>query len=96
MHLQDGGRVHNCVAKRVVAKDLARYIFGPPLRVSGNGRWSRDSRGEWSMSRFQITEFTRLEDDPLGKVVADLREMAGTTREPAGALETLTALRSEE
>jgi len=96
VHLQDGDIVYNCVAKRVVAKELARYIFGPPLRVSGNGRWSRDSRGQWSMSRFQITEFTRLEDDPLGKVVADLRQVAGTTRAPAGALETLTALRSEE
>ena len=79
-----------------MAKELARYIFGPSLRVTGNGRWSRDSRGQWSVSRFQITEFTQLEDDPLGEVVADLRQMAGTTREPAGALETLRALRRGE
>ncbi len=96
VHLQDGDIVHNCVAKRVVAKELARYIFGRPLRVSGNGRWSRDSRGQWSMSRFQITAFSQLEDDPLGEVVADLRQMASTTREPAGALETLRALRHGE
>ena len=96
VHLQDGDIVHNCVAKRVVAKELARYIFGRPLRVSGTGRWSRDSRGQWWMTRFQITEFTVLEEDPLGKIVADLRQMAGTTREPAGALEMLRALRHGE
>ena len=48
------------------------------------------------MSRFLITAFTRLEDDPLGEIVADLRQMAGATREPAGALETLRALRRGE
>lgn len=96
VHLQDGDIVHNCAAKRVVAKELARHIFGRPLRVSGNGRWSRDSRGQWSMSRFLITAFTRLEDDPLGEIVADLRQMAGAAREPAGALETLRALRRGE
>ena len=28
VHLKDGEIVHNCVAKRVVARELARYIFG--------------------------------------------------------------------
>ena len=93
VHLQDVDVVHNCHAKRVVAKELARHIFGRTLRVSGNGRWSRDAGGQWSMRRFLISEFTELEDEPLRSVVTDLREATGAAQEPAHALQTLRTLR---
>ncbi|MCY4662417.1 MAG: hypothetical protein OXF93_21810 [Acidobacteria bacterium] len=96
VHLQDGDAVHNCVAKRVVARELARHIFGSPLRVSGKGRWTRDECGRWSMSRFQIASFMPLGDDPIGEVVADLRRVAGETEMPADALAALRALRRSE
>ena len=96
VHLQDGDVVHNCLAKRVVAKKLARYIFGQPLRVSGNGRWLRDARGQWSIPRFQIVDFVELDNDPISKVVADLQQVASATPSPKNALTTLRELRRSE
>ena len=96
VHLQDGEVVHNCVAKRVVARQLARHIFGSALRVRGKGRWTRDARGQWSMTRFQVTEFAPLDDNPIGEVVADLQRVAAESKMPADALDALSALRRSE
>ena len=93
VHLQDGEVVHNCLAKRMLAKELARYIFDQPLRVSGSGRWFRDSRGLWSVDRFRIADFTELVDEPIGTVVTGLRRMAAKSPVPVDALGTLRELR---
>ena len=96
VHLRDRDVVHICHAKRDLARDLARHIFGQPLRVVGKGRWNRTVRGRWSMLRFLISDFTELKDDPLGSVVSDLRRVASATPAPPDALETLRTLRRSE
>ena len=48
------------------------------------------------MNKFQIAEFRALDDDPVSKVVVDLRRIAGETEMPADALDTLRALRRSE
>ena len=94
VHLQDGDTVHICRARRQVAKGLAGHIFGCAVRVSGNGRWLRDSTGVWVMRSFQITSFAVLEDSTLSTVVAKLRQIPGKWKEKPDSTGVLRALRT--
>ena len=73
VHLQDGDTIHLCNANRSMARRLGPYLYGPPLRVRGEGRWERDADGAWLMRRFNIADFYELDDAPLGEVVERLR-----------------------
>ena len=77
-HLRDGDTIHLCNATRDMAKRLAVHLYGPPLRVHGNGRWERDADGGWVMKRFNITSFDVLDDAPLGEVARRLRDVKGS------------------
>ena len=77
-HLHDGDTIHLCNATRDVARRLAGHLYGPPLRVHGNGRWERDADGCWVMKRFNITSFDVLDDAPLGEVARRLRDVEGS------------------
>ena len=77
-HLLDGGTIHLCIATREIARRLAVHLFGPPLRVHGDGRWERDADGGWVMKRFNITSFDELDDAPLGEVAQRLRDVEGS------------------
>ena len=78
VHLRDGDRVHLCNATRGMAKRLAVHLYGPTLRVQGDGRWERDADGDWVMKRFNITNFEQLDDAPLGQVAQRLRDVDGS------------------
>ena len=77
-HLRDGETIHMCHATRDLARRLAIHLYGPVLRVQGEGRWERDANGAWSMKRFNITGFQQLDDGPLGEVVERLRGVRGS------------------
>lgn len=96
VHLQDNDVVHICRAKRALAKELARYIFGAPLRVRGQGRWLRNADGDWSMRSFQIATYEQLQHDRLATAVTQLREVQGASGGRADTLEMLRALRRED
>jgi len=91
IHIEEGDQVHVCRAKRALAKELAKHIFGEPMRVQGNGRWFRDDTGKWVMKSFMITSFTLLDDAPLQTVVERLRAVSGdwTNNDPLSALHRL-------
>lgn len=78
VHLQDGDAIHVCNADRGVARNLAPHLFGPILRVQGEGRWERDTDGTWLLKRFNIKEFELLDETKLGKVVSKLRAIKGS------------------
>ena len=75
VHLRDGETIHVCNANRNLAKRLAVHYDGSTLRVHGDGRWERDADGRWLMKRFNITEFSVLDDAPLGEIVGRLRDV---------------------
>ena len=77
-YLRDGDTIHLCNATREMARRLAAHLYGPPLRVHGNGRWERDADGHWVMKRFNITSFDVLDDAPLGEVAQRLRDVEGS------------------
>lgn len=78
VHLRDGARIHLCNATRRMARRLAVHLYGPTLRVQGDGRWERDADGGWVMKRFNITNFEQLDDAPLGQVAQRLRDVDGS------------------
>ena len=78
VHLRDGDKIHTCNATRAMAKRLAVHLYGPTLRVQGDGRWERDADGGWLMKRFNITEFGELDDAPLSEVAERLRDVEGS------------------
>jgi len=73
----DGAHI-NCQAPRELAKTIAQYLLGPELRVHGDGRWHRDKTGTWQLDRFTIGSFDVLGGEPLGAVVARLRDIQGS------------------
>ena len=77
-HLRDGDTIHLCNATREMARRLAVHLYGPPLRVHGDGRWERDADGCWVMKRFNIKSFDELDDTPLGEVAQRLRDVEGS------------------
>ena len=95
-HLRDGDMIHLCNATRDMAKRLAVHLYGPPLRVHGNGRWERDADGGWVMKRFNITSFDVLDDAPLGEVARRLRDVKGSgwkeVEDPTAVLRHLRSL----
>jgi hypothetical protein len=96
VHLHDGDQIYICRANRPIIKELGAYIYGPPIRVEGNGRWFRDAMGAWTMKSFQIASWILLEDITLSSVVAKLRQAPGNWKKQTNALDTLRALRSDE
>ena len=95
-HLRDGDTIHLCNATREMAKRLAVHLYGPPLRVHGDGRWERDAAGRWIMKQFNITSFDVLDDAPLGEVARRLRDVEGSgwkeIEDPAAELRHLRGL----
>lgn len=75
--IEEENREFICEARREVAKEIARYIFTTPLRLSGRGRWHRESDGKWVLDSFKVSDFRPLKDTPLSEVVAELRAVQG-------------------
>ena len=73
VRLQDGDRIHNCEADRVVALRPAPLLFHRHVRVYGTGRYLRDGEGRWEMRSFRISHFDELDDRPLAETVERLR-----------------------
>jgi hypothetical protein len=72
----DGYATH-CYATRETAKDLAQHFDGPVVRCFGRGTWVRDEIGQWSLSRFTISNFEVLDQRSLPEVLAAIQ--AGPT-----------------
>lgn len=97
VHVEDGRVVHICRAKRPLAKTLAQFLFGSPIRLVGMGRWMRDEQGQWIMKTFTITDYSPLGDDSLDDVVQTLRAVSKTrATRSANPLRDLEAIRKGE
>lgn len=73
VHLKMGDEIVHCVTNKPVARRLAQHLFGPPVRLSGTGVWSRAESGAWSVRRFAITDFETLDRTPLPKLFEELQ-----------------------
>jgi len=73
VHIRTGDDIPKCITTKAIARNLAKYIFGAPVRVHGRGTWSRAESGEWKLHRFDIESFEPLDETPLSKVFDELR-----------------------
>jgi hypothetical protein len=76
--LMEGDVARRCEMTRDMARDLARHLFGDPLRVFGEGRWRRMPDGKWELEQFTVSHFEVLDDASLPDVVARLRAIEGS------------------
>ncbi len=94
VHIEEArGRVHICQANRAMARKVAQHLFGPPLRLHGQGRWERDEAGNWQMRRFTIESFEVLDNAALSKVVQKLRAIDGPLKRVTDPFQELEKLR---
>ena len=79
VHLHGGKKIHQCEASRETAREMAPYIFGQPLRVSGRGTWQRVATGGLHLKRFRILDYRETEEVSLVEALGRLR-MLGLER----------------
>lgn len=76
--LQDGDTVHVGISmKREVARDLAKLLYGPSVRLHGNGRFERQANGVWKMLDFKVDRFDLLDGRSIGEVLESIRAVPG-------------------
>jgi hypothetical protein len=75
VHLAYQGVHHTCNTTRDIARKMAPYLFGKPIRVSGKGKWYRNAEGKWELRWFDIRQFEELSDASLLDVVGRLRSI---------------------
>jgi hypothetical protein len=76
IHLRtmDKEQITGCFARRALSQELAPLIY-QPVRLYGRGRWERSPDGRWSVERFLVDSFEPLNQAPLTKVIAGLRNI---------------------
>jgi hypothetical protein len=70
----NGQQVSYIYTTRAIAKALGSKLY-EPVRLHGQGKWRRDSEGNWSLINFRVESFEPLEDAPLSSVVNQLRDI---------------------
>lgn len=87
------GETHTCKAEKSIAKRLRAYLFEGPVRLSGQGRWRRETTGRWRLEQFDIADFAPLDDDPLTDTIARLRAIEADWKQRPDPLAELEDIR---
>lgn len=72
------GAYYRCNVTREMARKLAAYLFGQPVRVAGRGKWRRTREGVWELEAFDLKSFETLDEAPLTEVIAAMRKVEGS------------------
>ena len=95
--LQDGSTFHvGLTMRRELARELAKLLYGPALRLHGNGRFERDAAGTWKMADFRVDRHEVLDERPLHDVLNAIRSVPGNRLLDAEAYRDTSALRDGE
>jgi hypothetical protein len=95
--LQDGEVLHVGVTmRRDLARQLAPLLYGPTLRLFGNGRFERQENGVWKMSDFKVDRHEVLDERPIVQVLEVLRAVPGNRLMEPTAYQDIHALRISE
>jgi hypothetical protein len=71
-----GAALSGCYARRPIAKQLGQKLF-EPVRLFGEGRWSRTAEGLWTLNWFRVDNFQELESEGLADALIKLRAVPG-------------------
>ena len=79
VHVQSrNGEVYPCeVRNRAVAKELAAFLYGDPIRVRGPGKWERSQDGLWKLQSMTIEGWDVLDTMPADELIDRLRAIPG-------------------
>lgn len=69
------GRNWSCEIDRDLARRLAPYLFGIPVRLTGDGRWQRTTDAQWELVRFKAVDFRPLDGRTLADSIAAIRKL---------------------
>jgi hypothetical protein len=90
------GKTVSCFVSRELAIQMAPYIYGTPLRLSGSARWERTESGEWSLINFRAKEFHVLNAESFSAVVGRLRSVAARWKPEDDPLSLIKELREAD
>jgi hypothetical protein len=76
-----GGRIWKILTTRDVARQMSPVLYGPPIRVSGIGRWYRSELGEWNLDELRLQSWERMPETTLREGISSLRNPAPTLLE---------------
>lgn len=95
--LQDGDIFHVGVTMdRELARELAKLLYGPPIRMFGNGRYERQPDGVWKMSNFNVARYEQLDERPISEALALLRTVPGNRLMDADGYLDVAAMRDKD
>jgi hypothetical protein len=72
------GAIWKVTLTRIQARELAGMLYGPPLRISGNGRWERNEQGKWVMLEMRLQSWEQLSEESLRAGITTLRAIEGS------------------
>lgn len=75
--IEGDGKFYPCQTSRDMARQLAPYLFGDAVRVTGNGEWRRTPERQWELIAFKIKCFELLDNTPLQEIINDLQLIEG-------------------
>jgi hypothetical protein len=94
--LQDGDVFHVGVTmRRELARDLAKLLYGPTVRMHGNGRFERQANGVWKMSDFRVDRYDVLDDRSVHDALEAARAIPGNGLMQSNAYQIVVGLRSD-
>lgn len=77
VHLEvEGIKITGCTVTRDIAKQLANKLF-EPVRLFGEGHWSRSEEGVWALDKFTVDRFEPLNEESLSESILMLRNLSG-------------------
>lgn len=95
--LQDGDTFHVGLSmKRDVARELAKLLYGPVVRLHGNGRFERHADGIWKMLDFRVERFELLDETAIADTLARIRSIPGNRLLEDRAARDIQSLRDAE
>ena len=95
--LQDGDIYHTHIQmKRDLARELAPLLYGPSVRLHGNGRFERQSDGIWKMLDFRVERFELLDGRTIAETLMAIRSVPNNRLMDAEVYRDIARLNKEE
>lgn len=91
--LRDGDIIHVGVSmSRDIAREIAQFLYGEPIRLYGSGRFERQADGVWKMNEFRVDRFEKLDDRPIVELLGAIRTLPGNRLMERDAYADITKL----
>lgn len=95
--VQDGETLHTGLTMtRDLARELAKLLYGPLIRLHGTGKFERQADGVWKMLDFRVDRFEEVSSRPVSEALNALRDIPGNRLLDDEVLQHLADVRDGE